>query len=405
MASARVPLDDHADPAAAALFSLAAGLLRRVDDLTDRLVTELTGNDEQYARGDLVPRDDLWRSCHDNLEQVIGYLVAPPEDAAVAFAPAEATGHRRAEQGFPLENLLHAYRVGGRLIWQGLLEEARTGHDRDVANDLLEGAARVWDVIDAFSSVVGDAYRERQAELERHDEEQRLLLIDGLLEGRAQDVGFARRAAAVLDLPGRGPYVVVVLRDTTDSSARPPGRLLPARWRLRTTSQVAIVPLDGRSVADVLATLRRHVTGPVGVSPPVADLAHLGQAHQWAETAAATAGAQDQVALLDDHLPAALLASEPLLASRLRARLEERLTVLDDEERQRLLDTVDAFLAADLSTTTASERLFCHRNTVRNRLRQFEELTRRRFDRVDDLVEIVLARAAARLQATPASRP
>lgn len=393
MSDVLVRLDS--DPSSGVLPELAAGLLDRLDELTDRLVTELTGDDEDYRRSDLVPRSDLWHSCRDNLEQVIAYLVARPEDPSVAFAPPAATGRRRAEQGFPLESLLHAYRVGGRLIWQALLEETERD-DRAASRELLAGATQVWDVIDAFSSVVGDAYRERRAELQRHSEEQRLMLIDGLLEGRGRDVGFAREAATILDLPERGPYTVVVLRGS--DAARPPRKRLQARWRLRASTQVGIVPLTTNSLDDVAAVLRDHLAGPAGISPPVDDLADLAQAHQWAETAAAAAAIQPGVALLDEHLPAALLVSEPLLTRRLRTRVEQGLEVLDDDDRTRLLDTVDAYLATNLSVRDAAERLFCHRNTVRNRLHRFEELTGHDLDDLGDLVEVALARGAARLR-------
>ncbi|MEK8145669.1 helix-turn-helix domain-containing protein [Streptomyces sp. M10(2022)] len=45
----------------------------------------------------------------------------------------------------------------------------------------------------------------------------------------------------------------------------------------------------------------------------------------------------------------------------------------------------------------AAARLFCHRNTVFNRLRRLEQLTSRSLSRPRDLVEMMLALDAYRL--------
>ena len=255
----------------------------------------------------------------------------------------------------------------------------------------------MWDVIDAFSSVVGNAYRLRETELRRHDEERRLLLIDGLLEGRDVTSGSRVKAAAVLDLPEHGTFVVVVVRDPGDWLVRPPGAHFTAIWRMRTSAQIGIVPLTGHSLPDVARILGECFGGPVGISPPVVGLADVGQAHRWAELAAATVSAGVGVAHLDEHLPAALLASQRALSRRLCSLVERALLDLPEPDRVRLLETVDTYLREDLCVARTAERLYCHRNTVRNRLRDFERLTGRAFDRVDDLVEIALARTAAGL--------
>ncbi|MFD8590699.1 helix-turn-helix domain-containing protein [Streptomyces sp. NPDC059637] len=63
-----------------------------------------------------------------------------------------------------------------------------------------------------------------------------------------------------------------------------------------------------------------------------------------------------------------------------------------------ILSTLEAWLAADGSALRAGSRLFCHRNTVLNRLRRYEQLTGRSLGRPQDLVELVLALEAHRLR-------
>ncbi len=64
-----------------------------------------------------------------------------------------------------------------------------------------------------------------------------------------------------------------------------------------------------------------------------------------------------------------------------------------------LLDTLATWLACDGSAQRLSRRLYCHRNTVLNRLRRYEQLTGRSLSRPADLVEITLALTARRLLA------
>jgi DNA-binding PucR family transcriptional regulator len=89
------------------------------------------------------------------------------------------------------------------------------------------------------------------------------------------------------------------------------------------------------------------------------------------------AGKQRQVIVFthDDRLPEALVAARPRLARRLAAKTLGRVLDLDDEERQVLLETLQAWFRADRSATRAGELLYCHRNTVLNRLRKLEQLT------------------------------
>lgn len=66
-----------------------------------------------------------------------------------------------------------------------------------------------------------------------------------------------------------------------------------------------------------------------------------------------------------------------------------------------LLTTLGTWLACQGSTTFAAQRLYCHRNTVSNRLRRVEQLTGRSLSDPRQLVELALAHAAV-VQRTPA---
>jgi DNA-binding PucR family transcriptional regulator len=56
-----------------------------------------------------------------------------------------------------------------------------------------------------------------------------------------------------------------------------------------------------------------------------------------------------------------------------------------------LLDTLEAWLDAGGSAQGAATSLYCHRNTVLNRLRRLERLTQRSLAVPQDLVDLTLA--------------
>ncbi len=393
-------------PAPPGVAELSASLLVGLDELTDRLVTVIVDEDPSYSGPGRTPREDLHRSCHDNLLRILEWLTGTSAPGADPFDAPMATGRRRAEQGMPLESVLHAYRLGYRIIWEGLVTEARRSGP-DVIEGLVDAATEIWSLIDEFSSRVADAYRETEAEFARRDDRRRDALVDALLEGRGTDRSLAADAAAALDLPEHGRFVVVVLAG--EEHARSSGQALRRHgfrvaWRTRTDREVGLVAVGRSAAADVVESLCQVGGLRAGVSPAVEGLAEVDVAHRLAETAlrALPAGEPD-VAELDTRLPGALLVTAPDLSARLVHRALGGVLQLERDERDLLLATLRTWLDTGGSAGQTAAKLYCHRNTVLNRLRRLEGLTDRSLERVDHLVEWSLALLA--LDVLPAATP
>jgi hypothetical protein len=227
--------------------------------------------------------------------------------------------------------------------------------------------------------------------------------VDALLEGQGADGGLLATATSVLGLPATGRYAVVMLgaeRGFGDGVHCRPGDTGGMRfiWRLRTDAQVALVALGAAELDDLVAAVRPYARSNAGVSPVVDSLAELGGARWFAELALRTCrGPGDQIARLDRRLPDALVLSQPRLAGRLGHVALGGLGDADPAFRDVLLATLETWLECDGSAARAADRLFCHRNTVLNRLRKIEQLTGRTLTRPGDLVELVLALSALRL--------
>ncbi|NGN64658.1 PucR family transcriptional regulator [Streptomyces sp. A7024] len=376
------------------LLSASDELASRVPELTDRLLEELIAHSPQYDLA--VPRDEHWRQIDAALRYGIEAIVTSREGTRRDLEYAAELGRCRAEQGLPLELLLYAYRHAGYLVWETLLDIV-TAKDPEALPLLGHTATVIWAGTDRQTATVTDAYRATERELRRRTDERVQALLDALLAGGAEPE-LAQRAAAALDLPVRGRYAVVVLRGAEHGVFGEPGgmRFL---WRIRPDSEVGLVALgEAAGTAELAAAVAARSAGPGGISPVVGGLTELGRARRWAELALRTVPAgSTEVVRLDRRLPAAFVVSQPELARLLVADVFGELMALEATDRAVLLETLDAWLECSGSAGRAATRLYCHRNTVFNRLRRVEQLTSRSLSRPRDLTEITLALDAYRL--------
>ncbi|MDT8915186.1 helix-turn-helix domain-containing protein [Amycolatopsis sp. PS_44_ISF1] len=363
--------------------SLAASVLDRLEPLTEVLVSVIGEQNPGYRLVDVVPRNDLWHSCHDNLRRVL-QLIGQSGSAEDFSDAARATGRRRAEQQLPLDDVLRSFRLGGRLVWQALTDQARAAGE--VNNEaMLDLATRVWEVVDAISAQVAQAYHATERALVRADEQRRASLWEGLLQGRAGDTGFAYEAGRTLRLPISGPYVAVAAAGAGRGDCLEPlGAALErhgsdSAWQLRADALVGLVSLPGRDVTAVTAAVGSVLATAAGVSLVVDGLAAVHTAYRQAVLAMRTVPpGRAEVVGLAERLPEALLLSSPELTEALLHTHLRGLLDLGGEERGFLLETLAAWVASGGSATRSAQVLHCHRNTVLNRIHRIEGLIERR---------------------------
>ena len=356
---------------------LAAGLALDVPVLTERLYQLILASQDAYRRLDPELLADVRRSCQDNICEILGSLAQqrPPS----TDAPFE-TARRRADMGVPLGAVLHAYRLGYRVIWEALLAHARLQGDIST-DELAEMGGALWDSIDAFSEVVHAAYRDALVDRARQSEQQRVSLFDALLEGRVEEWAVVGDGARVLDLPAAGLFVAVSGDGNGLARAEQALRRDGVRsvWRARADEYVGVVALDREHPLPAVRRLLCSVaTARVGISPPYARLADTG----WAVGLAAVARACSPpgtvaVNTLEDRPIATLVSAGRAVAEQVARSVIGPVLALDPADRALLLETLEVWFDAGGSAAEAGQRMFCHRNTVRNRLQRMEELTGR----------------------------
>ncbi|MFD6532253.1 PucR family transcriptional regulator [Streptomyces sp. NPDC060184] len=409
------------------LHRSARVLLEELPELTERLVEALYEQEPGYRTAIESSRADIWQEVHHSLRHNVGSLIQPREFREAAHRTTRWIGGVRAEQGVPLDAVLHAFRLGGAMVWQGLVDETARRDPEDVRL-LVHVAADVWNFVDEHCGVLTEAYRQAERRIDWQRENRQRLMTAALLDGTAR-IADLPDAAAMLGLPQDGRYAVLAVRTAhrAPHAATSPPVVLPAGavalWHTGPDAELAVVALEstgaphpgaagpgagdtpeesaGSGTEDALARLAAETAVPagtaVGVSSAVEGLAALGEARRLAETALRACPASGGLVLLDEHLPTALVVSSPALGTALADRVLGPLDGIDPADRDILIETLTAWLEADGSAQRAAARLYCHRNTVLNRLRRFEQLSGRCLTRPADAVEVCLALAARRL--------
>jgi hypothetical protein len=379
-------------------------LAEHVDDLAAQLAEIILEQVEDYAGSDRV---ELQRSCRRNLTRSLQSLsgdLPRPED--LLDAP-EETGRLRAQQGLPLDALLKSYRLGGRVLWEGVLREARARYDEVASLPLLDVATALWEVVDEHSSAVARAYRAEQARLDGLDLRRQHVLLDALLDGRGAEPAIAGECQLVLGICADTPLLVVVSAcEPADPDAlRFPQEALAARgcaswWRVRAGIEVGVVVVPATGPDAVVEVLRGCTAGRVVVSAVVTGPAGLAEAVRLGSTALETLPPQHVgLVRVAERLPEALLVAAPPLRALLLQEVLGPVLALRPVERDELLRTVEGVIENDGSPTRAAADLFCHRNTVINRLQRVERLTGRSLAVPRDRLLLSLAVLAARLPA------
>ncbi|GAA1941105.1 PucR family transcriptional regulator [Amycolatopsis minnesotensis] len=294
---------------------------------------------------------------------------------------------QRGRDGLPLQDVLRAYRLGGRVVWAALTEAATADEEQHV---LLHVADRVMGYIDAVSTVVALAYVEERDELISERETTARALLEALLDPLADPDELNRRA----ERAGFGlceSYRAFAI-SVPESAPGTHGRL--AR-DLRALGLLALTEADRISGVAATEVTAARLTRPGAVatlSEPVSR-EDLPGALELARLRVQTALKLGHRGVLDDTdlLPAQLLARSPQLANTLRERVLGPLRKPGRQGSPELVRTLETFVGSKLDRRRAATALTIHANTLDYRLRRIEQLTGLTLADPGDLAQIVLA--------------
>ncbi len=375
---------------------LAVTMVEELPELIDELIGRVVSEDPFYTAGDPSTLSRMRADVAEELGHIVrGFAGLEPLRAEEAGAVAR----RAAADGVPVAAVLNVYRLGAQIIWERFVDRHRWREAEFDLDTVLEGSAVLWELVNSYSAAISQVYDDTAAERFRRSERERTLLIDGLLEGRLPDLPPMTDVARILDLPRRGTLVVVVAENPasgTEGLADIEGALrfegARSAWRLRSQRQVGIVVIGGGgpTLARVRDMVEARAGTRVGISPVFTELGETAGAVSLADLALSTlAPGSTGVVLFDDQPIGVLIARSPDLVDRIVQRVLGPVLALEDGAV--LLETLGAWIDAGGSTSATGARLFCHRNTVRNRLQRIEELTGRRLSDPTAVAELCVA--------------
>ncbi len=259
---------------------------------------------------------------------------------------------------------------------------------------------RISRFAELISTVLVAGYRDEQKRQLLAEGSQRANLIDALLEGRAFDEWSLRDVAGHLPLPINGPFVVVAAQVPTVGDEPLPEIESKLRsldifsvWRLLPDLQVGIVHVTSSQKLDrVVALMSRTTTARVRISAAFKDLRDTPQAlHVARVMLRGRPDSTSSVAVFDGSILATAAVSAPDLMVKSAATVLDGFADVPDEEREKLFETFRVWQENAGSLSLVAQRLFCHVNTVRHRLRCIEKRASRSLSRPRDVAELCVA--------------
>lgn len=407
-----------------ALNAVIPALRARLPAISAAIVERIEKAMPIYRDLRTVEAGSLEDSVRRNVECLFASVSSSsPTDLTAAIA----TGRTRARQGVPMGEMLRSYRIGFVEFWESAAEEViREGRWNE--RDLVRTATLLWWVADEFSAAATEAYRDALSEFAELRERRRAALVEALIQGLGPDTVW--EIAAKLGLPRDGLFAVVAGEAGEVGIEALPGVATRLReegiesvWRLLPNMQVGVLSLpspgpgapavppgtlgapgnDGGELDVVVGVLMGLGTSArIGVSPAYTDLADTPRAHYLAKialnsvTAPAETG-QPRVQRFAATPLATLVVAAPEAAVQMARGVLGGLLRLPREEQDVLLDTVETWLVTGGNTKATAERLYCHPNTVRHRLRRIAESTGRSAENPAEAVELSAALHALRL--------
>ncbi|QKV91685.1 helix-turn-helix domain-containing protein [Streptomyces sp. NA02950] len=383
---------------AEALEAVITGMRARENALRDRMHAELFDRVPSYRA---VPRELLDEVWARHFVRVLGVLrdgrVPPSRDIDEAEVARD-----RVARGVSLSDGLRAFRRAlGAMRDLFIAEATRQGLDPLVVVDRTRA---LWELADVESVQIALVHREAEISAALFDAQRRAAYLRGLLFGTLSAAEI-HSGAAIYGLDPTRAYRAIRARPDTGRGTAQLARSLDTLCRSH--GRTAMIAVMDEAVAGVVEA--KPVVGdlPVtaGLGPPTA----LGQVHRSFRTAgrlldAAAAYGLRGVHDLGDLSWRVAVPSEPELSELLLDR-HLRPLAAEGEFGKLIEESVRAYFELGRHIGATAEYLHVHVNTLRYRLRRFEELTGARLDSPDTVVEISWALAARDVQSAAPPSP
>lgn len=353
------------------LAALEASLDPLADDTCRRIFAEL----ESYAA---IEPAALASAVARNLRTALTALREQQVPSPRTLDGAAQTARERYASGVPVEEIVRGFRISIALIHERFVDVSMSlGLPVETT---VTGSRIMWGVGDAFTTRIITEYHAIGVDAALRNAQQRAAAVRALLAGELPD----DPALAAIDPHGR--YAALRCEVPPGSDPQRVRQLLEASGSREGVR--AVVVADGGTCLGVVPGAPDDPGLPVGLGPfvPPDDLPRSDRIARQALRLAQRLGRRGVQSV--DELGWRLAAVSRPDAWQLYADRFREPVVAEGPFGDEVLAAVRAWLTHGLSITRAAEALTVHVNTVRYRLRRFEDLTHADLTDVDDLVGV-----------------
>lgn len=305
-----------------------------------------------------------------------------------------------------LDALQAAARVGGQAAWRYVSTLITPQLMRKAPDLVALGAEGIFAFVDELSATALEGYYAAQAEASGAIERRRRQLLDLILAGTDAAPRTLADMASAADWPLPEVAAVVVLQRTNGGGDvawldQLEGALSDADFG----EPVLLTADPHRHLAALTEGRVRGWRAAVSPSVPLADApSALRTARRALRLLDTTTDETEPVIWCQDHLATLWLLAEDFFAAEVAKRSLDPFDSLSEKQRERLSDTLLAWLETRGGAPEIAKRLRVHPQTVRSRLHQLKELFGERLDNEDDRLSMHLALRAQRLLRSIAER-
>jgi hypothetical protein len=352
-------------------------LLPKIDRLTEEMIDAVQWGVPEYAR----PLNDAYRTSVRSAvtHAVQGFL----DRIADPASPAQRTEHlfrnigrSEAAEGRSLEPLQAALRLGARIAWRRLGEQAARGNVNGTV--LAQVGEAIFLYLDELACACSEGFAEATAQAAGEMERRRSRLLDLIVaDPPASSEAVADLAqTAQWSLPDQVAAVALEARELGyrgPAPALPPGSLIDAT-RCEPCALIPDPEVPGRAEA-----VERGLHGWTGAVGPVVPLAQASRSLRWARQALALARrgivpAPGGVIRCTEQLPTLVILADEDLARTLVATRLAPLGQVRAAHREPLAQTLLCWLECGGNAREVARRLSIHPQTARYRMRQLHLL-------------------------------
>ena len=380
----------------AQIAEIQTALLKRCDALGAMVADTIWREVDYYGGTGQVGKEELTADCRTSIRQIFEAL-----NSTTPYSTEQPTqvGKARAHAGIPLPAMMEAYGISGRLARNEVADIATARPDLS-REAFMRISERIWLAQDAYTHAMAEAYRNTVSRKILNQAAERAALAEALIDGRIVEQADLFEIAQMLKLPARGPYVAVAAECASVGRSALIGiepKLdslgIASAWRLLPDVQLGLVYVRDDAMLEILkGTLARLAVNRVGISSRFDDLRSTPQGVKYARIALSVQPRDGSLVATFEATPLSIAAvSAPDVMKQVSSAVLAGFADVDERERDVLFNTFRVWAHAGGSIGNAAQRLYCHANTVRHRLRRVEELTGRSLSHPIELAELCLA--------------